>query len=92
MRAFYRSVDKPTWSLLCACKPVFADKDRKTVRVMNIKELLRVQMFPSSYNMPSAAVFGSDHDRVRLVGNAVPPIISKKLLAPLYAPLYAPGL
>lgn len=84
--AFYRPLDKPTWSLLCATKPVFADKDRKTVRVMNTAELLLLQTFPSDYNMSSASVLGSEHDRVRLVGNAVPPIIARKLLAPLHAP------
>jgi site-specific DNA-cytosine methylase len=82
--AFYRPLDKPTWSLLCATKPVFADRNRKTVRVMNIAEMLLLQTFPRHYNMSRASVLGSEHDRVRLVGNAVPPVIAKKFLSALY--------
>lgn len=81
---YYKSIDEPTWAILCACKPVYADANRKTLRVMTVRELLQLQTFPRSYRMPSTIVLGSEADRVRLVGNAVPPLIARKLLSALH--------
>jgi site-specific DNA-cytosine methylase len=81
---FYRSVSEPTWALLCACKPVYAAHDRSCIRVMHIREMLRLQTFPESYRMKSSGhlgMLGSESDRVRLVGNAVPPLVALKLVS-----------
>jgi site-specific DNA-cytosine methylase len=80
---FYRTVSEPTWSLLCACKPVYAAHDQSCIRVMHIREMLRIQTFPDSYRMKSSGhlgMLGSESDRVRLVGNAVPPLIAAMLV------------
>ena len=85
---FYRSVDEPTWALLCACKPVWASGTRACVGVMRMREMLRIQTFPDTYRMGSKGIlgsFGSEGDRVRLVGNAVPPMIACKLMQGLRA-------
>ena len=85
---FYRSVDEPTWALLCACKPVWASAQRKCVGVMRVREILRIQTFPDTYRMGSKGIlgsFGTEGDRVRLVGNAVPPLIASKLMQALRA-------
>jgi site-specific DNA-cytosine methylase len=82
--SFYRSLSEPTWSLLCACKPVYVSKERSCVRVMHIQELLTLQTFPSSYRMKSRghlSLLGTEADRVRLVGNAVPPRIAEMLVS-----------
>ena len=73
---FYRRIDKPTWSVLCACKPVYADASKRTLRVMNIREILTLQTFPDYFKMPQ--IIGKEADRVRLIGNAFPPLIAKK--------------
>ena len=65
---FYRRIDKPTWSVLCACKPVYADASKRTLRVMNILEILTLQTFPDYFKMPQ--IIGKEADRVRLIGNA----------------------
>lgn len=81
---FYRSVHEPTWAILCACKPVYVAEDRSCVRVMHMREILRLQTFPDSYRMQSSGclgMLGTEADRVRLVGNAVPPMIARKLMS-----------
>lgn len=81
---FYRPLSQPTWSLLCACKPVYVSESRSCVRVMHIQELLLLQTFPRSYRMKSKghlSFLGTEADRVRLVGNAVPPRIAAMLVA-----------
>lgn len=86
---WYKRVDEPTWALLCACKPVWASANRKTIRVMHVRELLKLQTFSDSYRMQSKGILGSlgtEADRVRLVGNAVPPLIAFKLMNGLRAP------
>jgi len=83
---FYRSVLEPTWALLCACKPVWARADRKCLGVMRVRDLLRLQTFPDTYRMSSKGIlgsFGTESDRVRLVGNAVPPLVARKLMQSL---------
>lgn len=78
---FYRSIHVPTWCLLTAGKPVYVDDAGRCVRVMTADELLVIQTFPRSYRMPSHLC--SESDRVRLIGNSVPPLISRLLLSSL---------
>ena len=78
---FYRPLDKPAWCLLTACKPVYVTEDGRCVRVLTSQELLKLQTFPSSYRMPPHLC--SEGERVKLVGNAVPPLMSRLLLGPL---------
>lgn len=83
IEAFYRSIHVPTWCLLTACKPVYVDDAGTCVRVMTADELLVLQTFPPRYRMPKHLC--SESDRVRFIGNAVPPLMSKLLLGPLSA-------
>jgi DNA (cytosine-5)-methyltransferase 1 len=78
---FYRPLDVPAWCLLTACKPVFVDACGKCVRVLTSAEILTLQTFPVHYRMPPHLC--TEADRVRLIGNAVPPLMSRLLLRPL---------
>lgn len=80
---FYRPLDVPTWCLLTACKPVYVNDAGACVRVMSTRELLVLQTFPPRYRMPAQVCCESD--RVRLIGNAVPPLMSCLLLKPLHS-------
>jgi DNA (cytosine-5)-methyltransferase 1 len=78
---FYRSVDVPTWTLLTACKPVFATSERECIRVFTIKEIERLQTFPAGYlKVPHMCTSG---EAVKFIGNAVPPLMAKLLLGGL---------
>jgi site-specific DNA-cytosine methylase len=86
VECFYRSVHVPTWALLTSCKPVFVSEARECVRVMTVRELLLLQTFPEDYRMEHdghLGSLGSEGDRIRLVGNAVPPEAARKLMLPL---------
>ena len=48
---------------------------------MTVPELLKLQTFPPTFRMPVHMC--NEAARVRLVGNAVPPLISRLLLRPL---------
>ena len=78
---FMRSIHVPTWCLLTACKPVYVTADVRCVRVMTVPELLALQKFPGTFRMPSHLC--TEAARVRLIGNAVPPLMSRLLLKPL---------
>lgn len=77
---FYRPLNTPTWALLAAKKPVYVGADHKCVRVMHVREIMRLQTFPACYRLPPKAL-GTEADCVRIVGNAVPPLVAKKLLS-----------
>jgi site-specific DNA-cytosine methylase len=84
---FNRSLDEPTWALLCTAKPTYTRHNQSCVRVLSMRELLSLQTFPDSYRMKSSGHLGSlasEMDRVRLVGNAVPPLVAEKLMAAVH--------
>lgn len=74
---FYRRLDVPTWCLLTTAKPYYLDAAANRIRPLSCSELLVLQTFPASYVMPGVL----EADRVRMIGNAVPPLIAKKLLS-----------
>jgi site-specific DNA-cytosine methylase len=75
---FYRPLTQPTWTILSACKPVYFTADHRCVRVLTVREIMRLQTFPDSYRMPRGFA-GMEVDRVRLLGNSVPPLFARKL-------------
>ena len=81
IEAFYRPLNVPTWCLLTACKPVYVTANGRCVRVMTVPELLELQTFPPAFRMPTHLC--TEAARVRLIGNAVPPLMSRLLLKPL---------
>lgn len=70
-----RRVQVPTWTLLCTAKPVWLSERFKTIRVFSRRELCRTQTFPDAFRIRC-----SEMDAVRLIGNALPPLVAKKLM------------
>ena len=76
-----RSVDEPTWTLLCACKPVWLCARYRTIRVFTRREICTIQTFPPDYKIRC-----DEADAVRIIGNCVPPLIARKLMSSLRLP------
>ena len=74
-----RSVDLPTWTVLCAAKPVWLDERFRTIRVFTRREVARLQTLPENFRIHNC----DEMEAIRLIGNCVPPLIARKLMTSL---------
>ena len=71
----------PTWAILTSDKPIYTDSNMSRLRYLNVSEIMALQTFPEWYRIVSEkAMPGTQQDKVRLLGNAVPPLVSFKLM------------
>lgn len=70
-----KSVDRPTWTLLCAVKPVWLCERYETIRVFTVRELATLQTLPADFDFPC-----TEAEAVALIGNCVPPLVARLLM------------
>lgn len=71
-RKSMRRVTKPSFTVVTSCPLRWYNEDMTVVRSVNIEEMLKVQGFPSWYAFPDAV---KNAERLRGVGNALPPLV-----------------
>jgi len=80
-RAWHRPLNVPTWCVLAGAKHMFTTADFRSIRELSCRDLSALQTFPPTHQLPSH--MSTKRVRTRLLGNAVPPAISERLLRPL---------
>jgi DNA (cytosine-5)-methyltransferase 1 len=77
--------DRPSWTIPATPGPWVGPFHWSSRRLRTV-ELAALQGFPAGYTFA-----GTRRDRVRQIGNAVPPLLAQRLIEPLVAALQADG-
>jgi site-specific DNA-cytosine methylase len=71
-----RTLDEPCSTQMCKSLSWWTERF-ETIRILNINETLAIQTFPTDYTFPTGTRV---KDKIKGVGNAIPPLFAKKLM------------